>query len=184
MQQVPFKTKVKVLYQVLIEYIRKNVGMFLLIVGMFTIGYATKNLEVANLQRAQFRDQESQRQALKAEYAQHILDYEKGIQGQLAERDRLEQEQGARVKEQTDRITEQSKLIATLQTSLDRIEDRQTKNRNVVINETKGLLKQTAKAAATQAADIAASAVAVAPIDDRKQINEEVRKAHIKGATK
>jgi hypothetical protein len=182
MERVPLKTKVKVLIEVILFYIRKNIGLFLLGAGMFTIGYATKNLEVANLQRDAYKDQQAQRDLLKAEYAQHILDYEKGIQGQLAQRDRLEQEQGARLKEQTDRITEQSRLIGTLQASLDRIEEHQNKNKNVILGETKALVKQTAKAAAVAAAGSAASAVAVAPDLDRKQINEEVRKS--RGATK
>ena len=146
------RVRAKVLHEVTMEYVRKNLGMVMLVVGTFTLGYAVKNMEDGRERMVAHDALIEQRQQLVAECNARIVSND------------------ALIADQTGRIAEQTTLIKQLQNVTGDIAATQKQSLK---------LRKTEVAAVTKAASEAHAAAAVASKGvtdkDRQQINAKVK---------
>lgn len=146
------RVRAKAMHAATMDYVRKNVGMAMLIAGTFTLGYAVKNMEDARERQVSSDVLVEQRQRMEAQCNARIVAND------------------ALIADQTGRIAEQTTLIKQLQNTTGTIAENQQKSLK---------LRKTEVAAVAKAASEAHAAVTVASKGvtdkERQQINAKVK---------
>src|ERR1700748_1205830 len=114
MSKVSIKTRVIVLYEVVIDVIRQNLPISMLVVGVFTIGYAVKNVEDAQDRQRAHEAWSSTEKAMGQECDARILDVQNANAKQMKERDGLLADQTQRIADQTQRLKDQGLLMQVI----------------------------------------------------------------------
>lgn len=163
--------KVKNANQKALIVLTSQLGSVVVVIATFTLGYVVKNMEDHGAQRAFSAEVAKQREDLVAECNTRLLQQSDGYSRVMLERD-------ARLKEQSDRLSEQTLLIQTLSRQVSAVAQTQQQGLALRKAEVHAVTKAAGKAeaAAVTAVDVAKKGLTE---DDRKQIN-----AVAKGVTK
>jgi hypothetical protein len=153
MERAPLKVRVKTMYEVLLEYLRKNLPIAMLVAGCFTVGYAVKNTEDYKDRQASHADLQQQQQAMKAECDARLIQNDTLQKGQMAERDSL--------------LLDQTQRIADLEFLLHDLKSAQEHNHDSTQKQIADLKKMTTATKESITKEVTAK--------DRQVINSEVR---------
>lgn len=99
--KVSIRLRIAVVYEIILDMIRKNVGMAMLVAGTFTLGYAVKNMEDAQERKRTHDMIVDVQKSMAAECDARLVDANKAAQERMDSRDKLLADQGARLDEQT-----------------------------------------------------------------------------------
>jgi hypothetical protein len=99
--KVSIRLRVAIVYQIILEMIRKNVGMAMLVAGTFVLGYAVKNMEDAQDRKQAHDTIVEVQKSMAAECDARLVDANKAFLERMDSRDKLLAEQGARLDEQS-----------------------------------------------------------------------------------
>jgi len=157
--------------------IASQLGSVIVVAATFTLGYVVKNMEDHGAQRAMNAQLTDQRESIIAECNARIVQNDTLMNGRMAERDALLNDQSERLAEQTQLIQTLQGQMQTVTNTTNQIAAKQDQNSQLRKAEVRAVTTAAVKAntAAVKAAVAASAAVEVAKKglteDDRQQIN-------------